>query len=441
MANKLFHKGWLYERDGVKFSPYALKECIIERDGTNWPALVDTKIDSMNSALSDIYDTTVPGLERQIGEIADRATSLEERTQYMDATAADTLYVTDASGNIALKVDGDGSTSFNFITPNTDLNSLANQTESIDNEISNIYSTVIPNLESLITALQERTRFMDASIEDDTFYIVDGNGNIAAKIDKDGITSFNFISQDVNDFNTLNTTVINLGNNLDALGQQVVDNKQELDGELADLTDRVYETEVRTKYVNASNDEATAFYVVDAEGDIGMVVNEDGVTSFEFIAGDMQIKKTINEILNKNEQQDNDISNVNTNLTSLINTTKNNLESQISTTKSNLENQINTVESNINSSIDQLEDSINRKNDSQDDGINDAQTRLEALETRTFYMDASAADGFYITDNQGRIGMSVTEQGVMAMNYYIKAPNKTEIPLIGYEKVSTIKIN
>jgi hypothetical protein len=35
---------------------------------------------------------------------------------------------------------------------------------------------------------------MDASSADDTFYITDGNGNIAAKINASGITSFDFIS-------------------------------------------------------------------------------------------------------------------------------------------------------------------------------------------------------------------------------------------------------
>jgi hypothetical protein len=29
MAEKQYHKGWLYERDGVKFAPYTLKENLI----------------------------------------------------------------------------------------------------------------------------------------------------------------------------------------------------------------------------------------------------------------------------------------------------------------------------------------------------------------------------------------------------------------------------
>jgi hypothetical protein len=44
---------------------------------------------------------------------------------------------------------------------------------------------------------------MNASIESNAFYITDGNGNIAAIIDGNGITSFDFISKNVTSLNAL----------------------------------------------------------------------------------------------------------------------------------------------------------------------------------------------------------------------------------------------
>jgi hypothetical protein len=44
---------------------------------------------------------------------------------------------------------------------------------------------------------------MDAGNEDSAFYIVDSNGNIAAVIDGNGITSFDFISKGVTSLNAL----------------------------------------------------------------------------------------------------------------------------------------------------------------------------------------------------------------------------------------------
>jgi hypothetical protein len=102
MAEKKYHKGWLYERDGVKFSPYTLKEGIIDRNGTKWAESVDSSINAANEAIIALAETTIPNLEGQIAGAHDRATLLEQRTQYMDATASEVFYVVDENGNIAL---------------------------------------------------------------------------------------------------------------------------------------------------------------------------------------------------------------------------------------------------------------------------------------------------------------------------------------------------
>ena len=67
MAEKKFHKGWLYERDGVKFAPYTLKENIIERDGTKWGENIGNNINALSDAIDDILNETIPGVEEYIG--------------------------------------------------------------------------------------------------------------------------------------------------------------------------------------------------------------------------------------------------------------------------------------------------------------------------------------------------------------------------------------
>jgi hypothetical protein len=132
MTEKKYHKGWLYERDGVKFSPYTLVESIVDRNGVKWTEQTDNSLQALTEAIVVLNDTVIPGLGNEISATQDRVLTLEARTQYLDATASDVFYITDQNGNIALKVDGNGATSFNFISPETDLNALAQKASGME---------------------------------------------------------------------------------------------------------------------------------------------------------------------------------------------------------------------------------------------------------------------------------------------------------------------
>jgi hypothetical protein len=101
---------------------------------------------ALTAAIEGINTEGLPGLDSKINDVANRATTLEERTQYMDATASDVFYITDANGNIALKVDSNGATSFNFNTSVTDLNSLAGRTESLESAVADIHSASLAGI-------------------------------------------------------------------------------------------------------------------------------------------------------------------------------------------------------------------------------------------------------------------------------------------------------
>jgi hypothetical protein len=63
MSEKKYHKGWLYERDGVKFAPYTLKENIIDRNGVKWAESVDASITAANEAIASLTTEGIGGLQ------------------------------------------------------------------------------------------------------------------------------------------------------------------------------------------------------------------------------------------------------------------------------------------------------------------------------------------------------------------------------------------
>ena len=510
MAEKQFHKGWLYERDGVKFAPYTLKESIVDRNGKTWADSVDSKLNDLASELNSSSD----GLQASVSLLVDRTTTLENRTQYLDASddGTGTFYITDENGNVALKVDENGATSFDFITSKTNLNNLYERTNDLENAVVTINGTSLVNLQNQIVQLQKHTQYLNASNDDaNTFYITDEYGNVAAKINADGITSFNFISQGVTDLNSLyqellqhNINIIDLtsalqsikdiltsdiqklqtrtkylnasddnakafyitddeGNiamkvdtqgvtsfnfisqgitDLNTLSQDVdkaekaiddaetaindlsnvvVANKQAIEADVIKLSNRVTQTEIRTQYVNASDDEAKVFYITDGSGNVAMKVDENGVESFEFIVGDTKVKETLDSLIKKDNELGNAITSLETNLNKKIDTTESELNATIQDTKSELNTAIQVNRQQLDQTIAILKQNLDSTDSELSAGIAVASGRLEKLEQRTRYVDASdnEAKAFYVTDENGNVGMKVDESGVTSFDFII----------------------
>lgn len=453
MAEKQFHKGWLYERDGVKFAPYTLKESIVDRQGnTGWAEDVDVKLTELEDALinsddsntaqfedlkertenlelrtqylnaeeSDEFyitdaegnvgfkvnndgassidfttssgvklsevkanlDTEIINRERQDEELNDaiavnrdnitllenRAQTLEIRTQYMNAEESDEFYITDGEGNIGLRVNNSGTTSYNFITNETDLNSLANRTGEIEDTIASIQGDALVNLQNQIIKLQERTKYMDASQDSSAFYITDGEGNIAAIIDGKGVTSFNFISHGVTDLNSLYRELKNQGITIN----EIQDSIAEINNEVAEIQGRTTALEIRTKYMDASDEDDT-FYITDHAGNIIMKVDNLGVHSIEFNADGMQLKAAIEELFAED--------------TNII------------------------------------------------DAISELVNRASALELRTKFLDASEEDDtFYITDGNGTVGFKVDNSGATSIDFITSSGIKLSEVKAGLDK-------
>ncbi len=436
MTEKLFHKGWLYERDGVRFVPFVLKESIVDREGKlGWANDVDIKLTELEDALINAGDSnsvqfedlkertenlelrtqymnaeesnefcitdgngnigfkvddngassidfiTSTGIklsevktdldaeivnrERQDEELNDaiavnrdnitllenRAQTLEIRTQFMNAEESDEFYITDGEGNIGLRVNNFGTTSYNFITNETDLNSLAERTGEIEDTISSIQGESLVNLQNQIIKLQERTKYMDASQNSSAFYITDGKGNIAAIIDGRGVTSFNFISHGVTDLNSLYRELRNQGITI----KEIQDSIAEINNDIAVVEGRTTALEVRTKYMDASDEDDT-FYITDYAGNVIMKVDNLGVHSVEFNADGIQLKAAIEELFAED--------------TNII------------------------------------------------DAISELTSRASALELRTKFLDASEEDDtFYITDGNGKIGFKVDNNGSTSIDF------------------------
>lgn len=433
MTEKLFHKGWLYERDGVRFTPFVLKESIVDRKGqTGWADEVDVKlieledtligIDGINSGevselknrtkaleerveyinasrltginKDEFYITNENGkvgfkvndngahssdftiaredktisLYEKIGALdeqneniedvistlindvstnAEAINQLDERTYYLNAEESDVFYITDGDGRIGLKVDNNGTTSYNFITKKTDLNSLADQTKEIVDAIDFIQGDALVNLQEQIIKLDKKTKYMNASDEkSQAFYITDGDGYIAAIIDGTGITSFNFISHGVTDLNSLYAELVKQGIDI----QSINDTLASVDEDISDLNNRTQKLELKTRYMNASQDD-NILYVTDNVGRVIMKVDHEGIHSIEFDADGLYIKESIIELFNKN------------------------------------------------TSIHDILDNFN--------------TTINALAQKTKYMNASDEEGtFYVADKEGRVGFKIDENGI-----------------------------
>ena len=210
MTEKLFHKGWLYERDGVRFTPFVLKESIVDRKGqTGWADEVDVKLTELKDTLINI-DGINSG---EVSELKNRTKALEERVEYINAsrltgTNKDEFYITNESGKVGFKVNDNGAHSSDFTIAREDktislyekIGALDEQNENIEDAISTLINDVNTNAEA-INQLDERIYYLNAE-ESDVFYITDGDGRIGLKVDNNGTTSFNFTTKKT-DLNSL----------------------------------------------------------------------------------------------------------------------------------------------------------------------------------------------------------------------------------------------
>ena len=74
----------------------------------------------------------------------------------------------------------------------------------IENEPSETHHGIVPRLSNV----EDRTKYLDASLADDTFYITDGTGNVGFKVDADGKSySMDFITDTGVSLEEVNSTV------------------------------------------------------------------------------------------------------------------------------------------------------------------------------------------------------------------------------------------
>lgn len=101
-----------------------------------------------------IYNSAGEAVRVQVGELKGDFVKLEDYSKTMENDAKDTLYVTDANGNVVCKIDKDGVHSVGFGGINLALNDVI-------------------------------------STYDDSFYIADADGNVVFKADKNGVVGLN----------------------------------------------------------------------------------------------------------------------------------------------------------------------------------------------------------------------------------------------------------
>ncbi len=146
---------------------------------------------------------------------------------------------------------------------------------------------------------------------------------------------------------------------------------------------------------------------------------------------DADIKTLADELRTKDTAiEDNLAANIEAINTALKDTILDPLQAKISANEDNITTNKNSID-NLSNRVTDCETEIGNihiTNGEQSDQLADHDGRLISVETRTQYMDASAPDGFYITDKDGNIGFKVEEDGVVSNNGVIKAEDFITIP-------------
>jgi hypothetical protein len=110
--------------------------------------------------------------------------------------------------------------------------------------------------------------------------------------------------------------------------------------------------------MNAS-EEWDTFYVVDSNGNIGLKVDQNGVTSFEFIADGVELKAAIDNLIVADSLHDEAISNLNTKITTDIGAAKEELNASIKSIDVKIDNVQKELNQNITDVNNTLSKSIN----------------------------------------------------------------------------------
>lgn len=372
-----------------------------------------------NTEINDLLTTIIQdiaGEDDKVDNIVPRLAQVETRTKYLNASTEDGVFqITDKDGNVGFQVDNNGASSFDFILVKSEEESisLTKKLEELDTKDTQLGDAIT----DLDTNLNDK---IDKVNEDLTQLINDKEESLQGTIE--------------NTASTINTTIENLEKSLTEKDTALQDSITALSGrEIVagkGLTGGGTLEASRTLDIGAGdgiqvNDDNIQLATSGVkEGNYGQsteyTTGFDGSFTVPYIKVDQYGR--ITEATSTTIKMPSDDS-ILDKITDLENNRA--LKTELEAVQENLQSQIDLNKTNISSNdtdIEALQEktaehdsaivAINDINTQQNDNIGTLQNDVIILDTRTKYMNASAPDEFYITDEQGYPGFLVGVDGV-----------------------------
>lgn len=396
--------GWLKTREEENYAPKTVIEGVYEASsGKLYDKVIkdyiDNKVKDVNPTVATLqttvatHTTEINDLKSANNALNSSIDAIEKSIENIQDDGSDALYITDNSGYKIAQIDKYGIHSIEVHNKNTSLGAVADRMTAAETQLSNIADG-------------------DLSANDDTFYIIDKDDNIIAKIDKDGITSTDFIIKNGEEFSSLLDLISNNRNEIIELIDGLREALDTLTGKVSGLEASV--SEIRNVINTSDSDDA--FYIIDENNNIIAKIDKDGVHSIDFTVEDKRSNNIVSLVDLKtayDKLSDNKETSIDTRLSSLkteLNSTINDHDTIISDHKTRLTilESNETVENSVRYLIKQLEEAV----------VNGALTYkdFKAIEDKLNQQDNilnldETSNAFYIIDKDENVIFRVDNQG------------------------------
>ena len=264
-----------------------------------------------------IHSVEVHNKDTSLGAVADRMAAAETQlSNIADGNLSandDTFYIIDQYDNIIAKIDQDGITSTDFIIKNgeefSSLLELINNNQSgiirLRDELQEALNILTNRVSGLETSVSEIRDVIDTSDSSDTFYIIDKDNNIIAKIDGNGVHSIDFLVEENDNGNVkivgrlkeLLTTIGTNADNISSIAENLTNLTNRVGATETAITNNATNIQTNTEAIAAHNDvfnieDDKVLYILDNNGNKLAQFDEDGFRAWKIYEGTSNLSIT-----------------------------------------------------------------------------------------------------------------------------------------------------
>lgn len=419
------HRGWLTTRDGEKYAPATLISNVFAHDGTPYDTKVKQYIaqgkgetteslESINNRINTLdgeVDTAVQRLDNKDSEIENKLANFGDDQD-------DTLFIIDRNSNVIAYIDENGVTSTNFTVPG------ATNFKAAAEDIIDLQERMV-TAEGDINALDESLRNIGVDEDDDTFYIIDSAENVIAYVNKDGIHSINFVIDNKSDYLALLEQV-----------EKNVDDIQKLfkaDEEIRESIETLSNS-VNDRLKNFDGSDAEAFYFVDGSDDKNVIayIDKDGIHTTGL--GVTEAGINVKAVLNIHDESGNVVAYIDSNgvhSSNFLIEAEGTVLYNLSTVLFNL----NKTDGELGEAIAAVAGDLSTEITKRTNSDTNLQNQIDATNTRTQYLDATASDKLFIVDGteNNNVIAYIDSSGVHSVEFFAEKTDENGNLVILYK--------